>query len=138
MRDTHPRMRLNFISQSRHDGHRQPTPDEGGSRFAAIAAIAFVGNVREPQGADIAVRGADIAVRALPTHEADNAGALTHLGKPVGIEKFAGVEKCFMPCFAQPNVAGWIVQVDAAEDNSLLAFVDAPHPFDSVAEAGLR
>ena len=131
MRDTHPRMRLYFIRQCRHDGHRHPTPDERGSRFAAIAAIVFVGNVREPQGAEI-------SVRALPIHEADNAGAFMYFGKPVRIEEFAGVEKRFMPRFAQPNVAGWIVQVDAAKDNSLLAFVNAPNPFDPIADADLR
>src|SRR5262245_44798001 len=138
MRDTDPRMRLNFISQCGHDGHWHPTPDEGSSCFAAIAAIASVGNIREPQGADIAVRVSGIAVRVLPAHEADNAGSFTHLGKPIGVEEFAGVEKRFMPRFAQPNVAGWIVQVDAAKDNSLLSFVNTPHPFDPIADADLR
>ena len=47
-------------------------------------------------------------------------------------------KKRFMPRFAQPNVSWGIVLVDTTEDNSLLAFVVAPHPFDPVADANLR
>src|SRR6266705_1809528 len=44
----------------------------------------------------------------------------------------------FMPGFAQPNVTGWIIYVDLAENNALLALVDAPYPLDPVAYPDLR
>ena len=40
--------------------------------------------------------------------------------------------------FAESNITEWIVELNAAEHNSFLALVHAPHPFDPVAYANLR